>query len=142
MSILESVIHRDIIIDGVHVAQVIENTLTSRRHDFITSEEKNFQFGSFFLSEGETIKSHQHLENDRSLKTTTEFIFVQEGVLMVYFYGSNNIEDLRETVNLGPGSAVIIFDGIHGFSAQSDCRFFEIKQGPFNDKTDKIKLEF
>ena len=72
MNIPESVIHRDIIIDGEHVAQVIENTLTNRRHDFITSEEKNFQFGSFFLSEGESIRSHQHLENRRSLKTTTE----------------------------------------------------------------------
>ena len=142
MNIPESVIHRDIIIDGEHVAQVIENTLTNRRHDFITSEEKNFQFGSFFLSEGESIRSHQHLENRRSLKTTTEFIFVQVGVLTVYFYGSNNIEDLRETVNLGPGSAVIIFAGIHGFSANTDCRFFEIKQGPFNDKSDKIKLKF
>ena len=45
MNIPESVIHRDIIIDGEHVAQVIENTLTNRRHDFITSEEKNFPTG-------------------------------------------------------------------------------------------------
>ena len=142
MSSPDSVIHRDIIVDGVHVAQVIENSLTNKRHDFITSEEHNFQFGSFYLPEGEPIRAHQHLENHRSLRKTTEFIFVQEGVLNVSFYGSDDLKDLRETVSLGPGSAVIIFDGIHGFFAHTDCRFFEVKQGPFNGETDKIKFDF
>ena len=142
MTSLGSVVHREIIIDGVFVAQVIEVSSTDKRHDFITSEEKNFQFGSFFLPAGEPIRAHQHLENKRSLTKTTEFIFVQQGILEVLFYGSDDENDLRDRVVLGPGSAVLIFDGIHGFSAQTDCRFFEVKQGPFNGKTDKIKFDF
>lgn len=142
MSIPETVVHRDIIIDGLYVAQIIESSLTDKRHDFTTSTERNFQFGSFFLPEGELIQAHEHLENHRSLRKTTEFIFVQEGILNVFFYGSNDAEDLRETVSLGAGSAALIFDGIHGFSALTDCRFFEVKQGPFNGKVDKVKFDF
>ena len=54
------------------------------------------------------------------------------------------MSELKEIVdqkfNLVEGDLILLKSGIHGFEITEDCKFIEIKQGPFKETADKIKL--
>ena len=39
---------------------------------------------------------------------------------------------------LNTDDVIIVFKGGHGFDVLEDCKIIEIKQGPYNKKSDKI----
>ena len=40
-------------------------------------------------------------------------------------------------ISLKKDDIIIFFSGIHGFKIKKNSRFIEVKQGPYNEKTDK-----
>lgn len=103
---------------------------------FVTDESDEFQLGFGFRQAGHTIKAHNHPENMRVTFKTSEVIIIQSGRMDVAYYdtGGNEID----SCSLGAGDILMHFDGIHEFFVKEDCRFIEIKQGPYILSKDKI----
>ena len=81
-----------------------------------------------------------HLQNERRLDTTAEVLYVQEGILIVNFYSNPDYEIIDKSYKLEAGDLILLSGGIHGFEIGENCRFLEIKQGPFKPTGDKLKL--
>lgn len=137
----DPLIHEDVYVDEKRVAVFIHDCRTKRRYNFITEENDPFQFGSFFVNDKEKIFPHQHNENIRTLRATTEFIYVLSGQLRANFYSEATGNELKKSIVLSKDSGLIIFSGVHGFEALGDCQFFEVKQGPYNEKKDKVRVK-
>ena len=122
------------------VALIIRKIQTQERVEFFTEPDDQLQIGAFNMKKGEKIQPHMHLENKRVLNTTAEVLIVQKGILTVYFYLSELKEIVDQKLNLVEGDLILLKSGIHGFEISEDCKFIEIKQGPFKETADKIKL--
>jgi len=131
---------KKIIVENEEVALFIPNISTEERINFFTDPEDQLQIAAFKMSEGEKIQPHLHLENKRELTTTAEVLFVQEGVLNVLFYADKDKEIIDQVISMKTGDLILLKSGIHGFEIGKDCKFIEIKQGPFKETADKVKL--
>ena len=129
-----------IFINGEYVALVIKNIKTSKRIEFFTESEDLLQIAAFSMEKNQSIQPHLHLKQNRSIKETHEVLLVQFGELIVNFYNDKSKDVIEKKVLLSSGDLIYLRGGIHGFKIGSDCRFIEIKQGPFIDGKDKIKL--
>ncbi len=122
------------------VATLIKNIKTENRINFFTKDEDQLQVAAFNMKKNEKIQPHMHLKNKRVLDTTAEVLYVQKGVLIVNFYESPDKCEVNQSFSLEEGDLILLSGGIHGFEIGEDCRFLEIKQGPFKASGDKIKL--
>jgi len=131
---------KKIIINNEYVALVIKKISTSERIEFFTEPDDLFQIAAFSMNKSQNIQPHLHLDQSRSIKGTSEVLFVQKGELLVNFYKNRIKNSIEKTVTLKKGDLIYIKCGIHGFEIGKDCEFIEIKQGPYIDGQDKIKL--
>ena len=127
-------------INGQEVAVFIPKISTDKRIDFFTSASDQLQIAAFSMNSGETIQPHMHLEQKRELLETHEIIFIQEGILIVNLYSDSERDEIFKSIEMHQGDLIYLKGGIHGFTIGEDCKFIEIKQGPFVDGKDKIKL--
>lgn len=131
---------KKIFINGEYVALVIKNIKTSKRIEFFTDNEDLMQIAAFNMKEDESIQPHLHLKQNRIIEETHEVLLVQFGELIVNFYADKSKEFIEKKISLNSGDLIYLKGGIHGFKIGSDCRFIEIKQGPYIDGKDKLKL--
>ena len=106
--------------------------------NFITSNDAEFQLGSFDLSDDTVIERHYHPKQERKIKYTNEVLIVLDGELEVDIY--DNEKNHIQTVNLKSLDTIALIDGGHGISFNSQTKFIEVKQGPYNEKTDKKRF--
>ena len=106
--------------------------------NFITSNDAEFQLASFNLSDDTVIERHYHPKQERKIKYTNEVLIVLDGELEVDIY--ENEKNHIQTVNLKSLDTIALIDGGHGISFNSQTKFIEVKQGPYNEKTDKKRL--
>tara|TARA_A100001015_G_scaffold192840_1_gene214920 strand:- start:313 stop:705 length:393 start_codon:yes stop_codon:yes gene_type:complete len=106
--------------------------------DFITSNDAEFQLASFNLSDDTVIERHYHPKQERKIKYTNEVLIVLDGELEVDIY--DNEKNHIQTVNLKSLDTIALIDGGHGISFNSQTKFIEVKQGPYNEKTDKKRF--
>ena len=106
--------------------------------NFITSNDAEFQLASFNLSDDTVIERHYHPKQERKIKYTNEVLIVLDGELEVDIY--DNEKNHIQTVNLKSLDTIALIDGVHGISFNSQTKFIEVKQGPYNEKTDKKRF--
>ena len=106
--------------------------------NFITSNDAEFQIASFDLSDDTVIERHYHPKQERKIKYTNEVLIVLDGELEVDIY--DNEKNHIQTVNLKSLDTIALIDGGHGISFNSQTKFIEVKQGPYNEKTDKKRF--
>ena len=106
--------------------------------NFITSNDAEFQLASFDLSDDTVIERHYHPKQERKIKYTNEVLIVLDGELEVDIY--DNEKNHIQTVNLKSQDTIALIDGGHGISFNSQTKFIEVKQGPYNEKTDKKRF--
>ena len=106
--------------------------------NFITSNDAEFQLASFNLSDDTVIERHYHPKQERKIKYTNEVLIVLDGELEVDIY--ENEKNHIQTVNLKSLDTIALIDGGHGISFNSQTKFIEVKQGPYNEKTDKKRF--
>ena len=106
--------------------------------NFITSNDAEFQLASFNLSDDTVIERHYHPKQERKIKYTNEVLIVLDGELKVDIY--DNEKNHIQTVNLKSLDTIALIDGGHGISFNSQTKFIEVKQGPYNEKTDKKRF--
>tara|TARA_B100000780_G_C21063215_1_gene427451 strand:+ start:191 stop:598 length:408 start_codon:yes stop_codon:yes gene_type:complete len=129
-----------IYIDGQYVALLLKGIETSQRIEFFTDSDDLLQIAAFSMKQKASIQPHLHLDQERTISGTHEVLFVQSGELIVNFYKDKDRDSIEKSFSLETGDLIYLRSGIHGFEIGSDCKFLEIKQGPFIDGKDKIKL--
>jgi len=122
------------------IAIVIPADAPAQGVRFVTPQSYPFQVGLLAHAAGVALKPHGH----RKLKIETdvfqEILIIQSGRVAVDLYGMRS--QMLETVELGPGDAILFVDGGHGVRMLSDARILEVKQGPYpGDKLAKVFIE-
>jgi hypothetical protein len=103
---------------------------------FPTSPNMPLQFGFSFNSERKNIEKHIHNKLPRTLKGTSEFIYVINGKMKVKIF-DQDAEFISDIV-IKDNQALLQFEGGHSFQIEKGTKFFEIKQGPYlGQKADK-----
>lgn len=124
--------------DGNLLALVIDVASTSENKEFHTSNDLNFQIGTFNLDKGEVLQRHVHLENSRTINNTSEVLIVLKGSIMIEIYDSS--KNFVDKVKVASDQIISFFQGGHSFEVLDDTKFIEIKQGPYNEFIDKEKF--
>jgi hypothetical protein len=66
---------------------------------------------------------------------TQEVLIIRQGALRADLFSEDR--QYLASVDLGPGDAIVLNSGGHGFFASEDCLFIEVKQGPYVEGKDK-----
>ncbi len=111
-----------------------------QENSFPTSENQSFQLGLWSIKDKKIYDKHIHKDLSRNIQNTSEFLFVLQGKLTINVYSEDN--KFVETILLGPNESFLQFVGGHEIIAESETKFFEIKQGPYLGKdADKSLVE-
>jgi len=105
---------------------------------FFTPNNLNLQCGYMNHKKNYLIKPHQHLLRKNKIFYTSEVLYIIKGKLRVDFYQNKKNYLFSRIIN--KNEILILISGIHGFKTLSNLEMLEIKQGPFNEKSDKIKF--
>jgi len=129
---------KDIFFNNVLIGQVYDLNL-AKGVNFPTSDEQEFQFGFGVIDEDKTLVPHIHKRVERIVQTTSEFLYVVNGLMTIEIYSED--EEYVETVTLNDNQALLQHIGGHQISFQKGTRYFEIKQGPYyGRKFDKYNI--
>ena len=113
---------------------------TIDKTSFPTPENVTFQFGVGVNAAEKIYKTHVHKPALRKIETTSEFLYVLEGKMVVDVYDEDHV--IIETVELGSQCALLQFYGGHGIKTEENTKYFELKQGPYYGRDfDKYDLE-
>lgn len=122
--------------NGENLAVVVRQTKSfPKGHNFLTTDEKELQFGIFNHSAGHSIARHWHPPFLRSIDRTSEVVIIQSGEVSASIF--DNDHKLVFEGRLFEGDVVILFSGGHGFEILENATIFEIKQGPYAGDKDK-----
>jgi hypothetical protein len=121
------------------IAQVY-NLNAADKTIFPSPEDKTFQFGVGVIETDKVYKTHIHKRAERVIQTTSEFLYVISGLMIV------NILDEEghslETIHLKDSMGLLQFYGGHGIEVKKGTKYFELKQGPYYGRDfDKFDVE-
>jgi len=117
---------------------VIKKDDISSGKNFLTEHKNDFQLASFSLNEGEVIEKHYHPPQSRNIQNTSEVLVLIKGEMTVEIFDNN--QKFIQDINLTSGDTIGFFEGGHGIKLNKECQFIEVKQGPFNENSDKIRF--
>lgn len=124
--------------DNVLLAIVIKGDSINKGKNFLTPNEDDFQLAAFNLEAGDKIIRHYHPEQKRNITKTSEAIVVIEGEIDVTIYDKDL--DIVNEVKLFKGDTVALISGGHEMKIKKDSKFVEVKQGPYDPNTDKVRF--
>ena len=116
----------------------VENSEKKKGINFFTSKESTQQFGYMKHKKNHLIMPHKHNKRLTKILITTEVIILFKGILRVDFY--NNKKKYLFSNTIKKNDILILLTGGHGFKTLNNCKFIEVKQGPYNIKKDKFKF--
>lgn len=108
-----------------------------QERNFLTDNNDEMQFASFNLSTNSTIKRHKHNLQKRIINTTSEGIVVLDGKIQVNLYETDSELLIKEIVLVG-GDSILMLTGGHEIKILENTKFIEFKQGPYDEKSDKV----
>lgn len=122
------------------LAIVVRASATSDdKYNFLTDQTEPLQVGVNFYRAGETIKSHSHLPREILVRKVQEALLISRGRTRITLYDDRR-QRTADTV-LATGDIVVLLSGGHGFEILEDTKIVEVKQGPYDGKTqDKVPL--
>ena len=87
---------------------------------------------------GYTIDPHIHKKNTRTISGTSEVLIILQGKLKIDFFTPKRKYILSKFAKRN--DIVILMSGGHGFKMMNNCKFIEVKQGPYDARKDKNKF--
>ena len=105
---------------------------------FFTPNIDNFQIGLMSHRKNHIIYPHLHINKKKVIKNMSEFLILFSGKLKVFFYNKKKI--LTKSIILNKKDMILLIKGAHGFKVLEKVEMLEIKQGPFLENKDKIRL--
>ena len=106
---------------------------------FVTPNEFNIQFAFMNHSKSYKIRPHLHFKKKLKKINTSEVIYLIDGKLRVDFY--NKQKKYLFSKLLSKGDTIMLIDQGHGFKILKKTIMLEVKQGPYSEKTDKVKFD-
>ena len=103
--------------------------------NFLTDNSISFQVGTFNLDQGNVIQRHVHNKYERKIFKTSEALFMIDGKIKVDLYDIEN--EFIQTVIVEKGEIIVMLDGGHAIEILEDSKFVEVKQGPYDENSDK-----
>tara|TARA_A100001011_G_C14219053_1_gene803434 strand:- start:845 stop:1237 length:393 start_codon:yes stop_codon:yes gene_type:complete len=103
--------------------------------NFLTDHSISFQVGTFNLDQGNVIQRHVHNKYERKIFKTSEALFMIDGKIKVDLYDIEN--EFIQTVIVEKGEIIVMLDGGHAIEILEDSKFVEVKQGPYDENSDK-----
>ena len=121
------------------LAIIIKNNYLKKKGINFFTEKKLIQQVAFMNHpKNHIIQPHLHQKTERKISGTSEVLIILNGSLRVDFY--NNKKKYLLSKTLKKNDIIILTSGGHGFKVLKNCKFIEIKQGPYNIKKDKNKF--
>jgi len=125
--------------NGITYAIVIRRHFESgEKYNFLTPPEYHLQLGVNFYVAGENIARHFHPPKDVKITSVQEFILVHRGRVRLNLFNRELVR-IRQ-VELADGDMVLLVDGGHGFDVLEETTIFEVKQGPHDGASDKVRF--
>ena len=120
-------------------AIIIKNSYLKKKGvNFFTNNGLSQQVAYMNHKKGHLIQPHVHKKRLKKIYDTCEVLIILEGSLMVNFY-SNNKKFLFSKI-LKKNDIIVLLTGGHGFEVLKNCKFIEVKQGPYKPTKDKFKF--
>lgn len=105
---------------------------------FLTPPDLPLQVGTVACPPGQTIARHIHLPLERRIQGTSEVIVVRKGGCEAVIYNDDREEVARFPFRTG--DILVLISGGHGFQADGETVFLEIKQGPYTGLDEKERF--
>ena len=134
-----SELNKDIFFNENLIGQFYDLNLIKEAGFFPTLNTQEFQFGCGVADRDKVFAPHIHKRVERTVYTTTEFLYVINGLMTVEIYSED--EQYVQTIYLKDNQAFLQYFGGHRISLQQGTKYFEIKQGPYYGR-DFDKYEF
>jgi len=120
------------------LAVIIPNSYDKPGLNFITDPKCSFQIACINYPAAQVIERHIHPKFERKIRETIECFFVKKGRLLISFYDDQKKHVNDYTVN--EGEMVLLLSGGHSLQYLEPTQLIEVRQGPYNNKMDKIKF--
>ena len=124
--------------NGNTLCLIIKKHKMSEGKLFYTDDTEEFQFASFRLKKDEVIDRHYHFQNTREVKFTSEAIIVYDGRIQLDVY--DLAKEFIQSEILVEGDVAILSSGGHALKLLEKSHFIKVKQGPYNENTDKERF--
>ena len=121
------------------LALIIKNKYLKKRGiNFFTNNNLSQQVAYLNHKKGHIIQPHLHKRRLKKIYDTSEVLVILDGSLKVDFY--NNKKKYLFSKILSKNDIIILLTSGHGFKILKNCKFIEVKQGPYDAKKDKFKF--
>lgn len=105
---------------------------------FVTSPSDDVQLATVRHPQGWTIPSHIHPPREKTVRRGGEVLVVRSGRVMVTFYNSRS--EFVDVKTLQAGDVMLFVAGGHGFYFAEESELVEIRVGPYDPATDKVRI--
>ena len=121
------------------LAVIVKNRYIKRKGiNFFTDNKLSQQVAYMNHKKGHVIQPHIHKKRLKKVYDTSEVLIILKGSMKVDFY--NNKKKYLFSKILIKNDIVILLTAGHGFKILKNCKFIEVKQGPYNPIKDKFKF--
>ena len=103
--------------------------------NFLTDINNEFQLGFIKRNMGYKVAPHKHIERNRQITKTSEFLFIKSGKCLIRIASIDGF--VSEEIICVSGDVVLLLNGIHGIDFLEDTELIEVKQGPYISEFDK-----
>ena len=121
------------------LALIIRNKyLKKKRINFFTDNKLSQQVAYMNHKKGHIIQPHIHQRRLKKVYDTCEVLIILNGSLRVDFY--NDKKKYLFSKKLNKNDIIVLLTAGHGFKILKNCKFIEVKQGPYDANKDKFKF--
>lgn len=121
------------------LAVIVKNRYIKKKGiNFFTDNKLSQQVAYMNHKKGHVIQPHIHKKRLKKVYDTSEVLIILKGSMKVDFY--NNKKKYLFSKILIKNDIVILLTAGHGFKILKNCKFIEVKQGPYNPIKDKFKF--
>ena len=121
------------------LALIIKNKYLKKKGiNFFTKNNLSQQVAFMNHKKGHIIQPHLHKRRPKKIYDTTEVLIILDGTLKIDFYSEKKKYLLSKI--LAKNDIIVFLSGGHGFKILKNCKFIEIKQGPYDPLKDKFKF--
>lgn len=133
---IEKVIHKNRL-----YAYILRSSYKKKGIHFFTERRDTMQMGHISYKSEHKILAHHHPLKKKLVNTTSEALIIKKGIIKVKFYDERNSKKIFKSKILKKGDVILILRGGHGFEIIKNVEMIEIKQGPFIEKNNKVRLK-
>ena len=121
------------------LALIIKNKYIKKKGiNFFTDNKLSQQVAYMNHKKGHVIQPHIHKKRLKKIYDTSEVLIILDGTMRVDFY--DNKKKYLFNRKLIKNDIIILLKFGHGFKIVKNCKFIEVKQGPFDPNRDKFKF--